>query len=160
MHDGLRDQGRRTETSLLQSCRLGYSAAVYVGGGTVAAAMAAAHNRAEPITWGKCGNATILLDEHSDASREILHGRHVCLGGFITDSGMDESRSYSDGGLSMCSVAMQSPSPSPPAVGAAVVGLSYSVLAYVHSRMLLLLLLVLFSFLLRNRWKVLSPRRP
>ena len=54
VHDGLRDQGRRTETSLLQSCRLGYSAAVYVGGGTVAAA----HNRAEPITWGKCGNAT------------------------------------------------------------------------------------------------------
>ena len=34
------------------------SAAVYVGGGAVAAAMAAAHNRAEPITWGKCGNAT------------------------------------------------------------------------------------------------------
>ena len=68
----------------------------------------------------------ILLDEHSDASREILHGRHVCLGGFITDSGMDESRSYSDGGLSMCSVAMQSPPPprpSPP-VGAAAVGLS------------------------------------
>ena len=51
-----------------------------------------------------------LLDERSDA-REILHGRHVCLVGFITDSGMDESRSYSDGGLSMCSVAMQSPSP-------------------------------------------------
>ena len=67
VHDGLRDQGRRTETSLLQSCRLGFGGSVCRrrrgdGGGDGGAA----HNRAEPITWGKCGNATILLDEHSE----------------------------------------------------------------------------------------------